>query len=69
MNEQTQARRVRVLCTKSNGTRVLFKDYPEEERGQARIDRDDALRGFGINAVIEGEADPIGEAHGSAPRP
>lgn len=44
----------RVICIKDSGARALFKVYGADALGQARVDRD-ALRGFGINAVIEGE--------------
>lgn len=54
------AQPVRVLCTKSNGTRVLFKEYPAEQRDQARIDAA-ALRSYGIPAEIEGEAVPAND--------
>jgi hypothetical protein len=52
----TEAKPVRVVCVKSSGARVLFKEYPADQLGQARIDVK-ALRGHGIDAAIEGDLD------------
>jgi hypothetical protein len=62
MSAQTEP--VRVICIKADGRRTLFKEYPPEQLGQARIDRD-ALRGFGIDAVVEGDSVPAGDVASS----
>ena len=56
MNDETRPG-YRVTIIKPSGARALFKAYGADELGQARCDRD-ALRGFDINAEIEGEGAP-----------
>ena len=56
----TEAQPVRVLIRKADGVTIApFKEYAQEQLGQARIDVR-ALRGFDIDAFVEGE-DPPGE--------
>jgi hypothetical protein len=67
MNAKVQSP-VRVICIKGDGRRALFKEYPPEQLGQARLDRD-ALRGFGIDAVVEGDAASAGDVPRSGATP
>jgi hypothetical protein len=55
--QPADAQPIRVICTKANGARALFKEYPAEQRDQARIDAA-ALRAYGIPAEVDGEPAP-----------
>ena len=46
------ARAVRVLCVKANGVPVRFKEYSQDQLGQAQINAAARLS-FGIEAFID----------------